>query len=70
MIMQSFLAIALMGSHVARSRDADLPTIIDHKHLLQSDWPVVHSAWLHNFGVCFSPDPLPRSAKGMGLQTI
>ena len=68
--MQSFLVIALMGSHVARSRDADLPTIIDHKHLLQSDWPVIHSAWLHNFGVCFSPDHRPRSAKGMGLQTI
>ena len=58
-----------MGSHVgyvAGSRDADLPTIIDHKRLLQSDWPAVHSAWLHNFGVCFSPDPLPRSKKGAG----
>ena len=37
MMMQSFLAIALMGSHVAGSCDADLPTIIDHKRLLQSD---------------------------------
>ena len=58
-----------MESHVAGSHDADLPRIIDHKRLLQSDWPAVHSAWRHNFGVCFSPDALPRSAKGAGLQT-
>ena len=56
-----------MGSHVARSRDADLPKIIDHKRLLQSDWPAVHSAWLYNFGVCISPDLLPHSAKSAGL---
>ena len=58
-----------MCSHIAGSRDADLPRIIDNKHLLQSDWPAVHSAWLHNLGVCFLPDSLPHSAKGASLQT-